>query len=312
MGGPGRGSGPVRCGGTARTFAAPPHLSAATRGRRPRPRPGAAGRRDRDGGCGRGLARRGGQRGLAHRRGRRPAVPRILGQRDHDDLLHRLRNPGRQRRRRVAGVHESDRDRGVGDERRGEGEALVGHDPQRVHIGGRGDRLTEDLLRGEVADRTEDVTGGGERLRGHHACDAEVGQHQPTVGPDQQVARLHVAVHDAVVVGDLQRLGGLSHHHHRVVRRERAVAAQHPVQRLARHELHHQVRQPVGLAVVVDLDNVRIGQRRHGVRLDPEPLGEARIPGQLGQQHLHRHDPAQHHVVGPPYLAHATASDRFA
>jgi hypothetical protein len=132
------------------------------------------------------------------------------------------------------------------------------------------------------------------------------------IGSHQQIARLHVAVHDAVVVRDLQCLGGLGHHHHRVVRRERAVATQQAVQRFPRDELHHQVRQPVGLTVVVDLDDVRVGQGRHGVRLDPEPLGEARVSGQLGQQHLHRHDPAQHHVVGPPHLAHATTSDRFA
>ena len=95
--------------------------------------------------------------------------------------------------------------------------------PTRVEVGGRPDDLAARLLGREVLRRADDRADLG-HLRGAGAGDAEVGDLEPAVGRDDDVVRLDVAVHDAVVVGEAQRREDLRREADRAVRLERRRA----------------------------------------------------------------------------------------
>jgi hypothetical protein len=82
----------------------------------------------------------------------------------------------------------------------------VAHHAQRVLVGAAVHRLALGLLGRHVMGRADDHPGAGEAARGlQRLRDAEVGQHDPAVVVEQDVRRLHVAVHDATLVGVPQR-----------------------------------------------------------------------------------------------------------
>src|SRR5690606_6198571 len=92
------------------------------------------------------------------------------------------------------------------------------------------------------------------------------------------------------------------------------AAAQRLVQRLAVDALHDQVAHLAAVidragAVVVDVDDPRVAQRRHGPGLVAEAGLETRILHQGGQQDLDRDLPAEDDVLGAPHLAHAAAAE---
>ena len=93
---------------------------------------------------------------------------------------------------------------------------------------------------------------------------------------EQQVLRLDVAMHDAVLVRVLQRLADRRHDGQRLLRREAPGLHRLP-QIHAIHELHEQVVEPARLAEVVHGDDVRMAQRRERLGLAREALGELRI-----------------------------------
>jgi hypothetical protein len=141
------------------------------------------------------------------------------------------------------------------------------------------------------------------------AGDAEVGQHERAVGPEQEVARLDVAVHDALRVGGGERVGRLRHEVHRVDRGQPAVPAERHRQGLALDVLHDQERALGVAAVVVDRDHAGVAQARHRPRLEQEPALEVGLVEQRGEHELHRHGAAEHGVGRPPDRAHAAGAD---
>ncbi len=95
--------------------------------------------------------------------------------------------------------------RTVGDERRAAGDELVQHDAERVDVAALVHGQALGLLGGEVRRRAHHGTGLGEVVlasNGHG--DTEVGDLHVVVGGDEDVAGLHVAVDDAVAVGEPQ------------------------------------------------------------------------------------------------------------
>ena len=60
---------------------------------------------------------------------------------------------------------------------------------------------------------------------------------------------------------------------------------------------------------VVDAHDVRLVQARGGLRLAAEPVHEARVARELGQQHLDRDRAAQHRVEAAEHLGHAAGAD---
>ena len=87
-----------------------------------------------------------------------------------------------------------------------------------------GRRVPARLLGREVLHRAHDLAGRGERHLVGDAGDAEVGDLDPAVGRDQQVARLDVAVHEAGGVRGLQGGRGLGDDVEHLVGREHALA----------------------------------------------------------------------------------------
>ena len=67
----------------------------------------------------------------------------------------------------------------------------------------------------------------------------------------------------------------------------------------------------MNLAVVVDVDDPGMVQRRERACLGPEPRAEGRVDGSVGAQDLHRDGTAEYAIRRAPYLAHTAGGDLF-
>ena len=199
----------------------------------------------------------------------------------------------RRRHRILAHMLVGHRDRRVTDERRLAGEDFVEHAAQRVDIGAGVDRLAAGLLGRQVLRGADHRGGLGHAVGvGQRAGDAEV-HHLHRAGlADHDVRGLDVAVDDAVLVAEVQRLAGVGDDLDRALGRHRALGVHDVAQRDPVDVLHHDVGQrPVrglGLAGVVDRDDGGMVQRGGVLRLAAEPQIEAGVAGQVGAQHLDR------------------------
>src|SRR5437762_2482257 len=93
------------------------------------------------------------------------------------------------------------------------GEELIEHDAGREDVRAPIDRLALDLFRRHVG-RGSDHGAGARRLallalRLGDAGDAEIGQFGVAAGIDQDIGRLDVAVDDARLVGEVERIDAL-------------------------------------------------------------------------------------------------------
>ncbi len=84
-----------------------------------------------------------------------------------------------------------------------------------------------------------------------------------------------------------------------------AAALQNLLEVRAADVAHGDVQQTVGLARVVDRDDVRMVDRRRDVRLAHESLAELLVPRQLGREELQRDLAAEPYLLGDIDDAHA-------
>ena len=105
---------------------------------------------------------------------------------------------------------------------------------------------------------------------------------------NQNVLGLDVAVHHALAVCVVERVGHLAGQLYGRDDGQHALALQPVAQRLALDEGHDVVEEAVRLAGVVERDDVRVREAGGDFDLEEEALGAERS-GKLGPQHLDGH-----------------------
>ena len=201
---------------------------------------------------------------------------RVLRERAHHDHVEVARDVAADLRRRLGRrrqVLHRDLDRRVAVERRLAGEELVEDDAERVEIGALVDLGAARLLGREVLRRADDRARLGHLARAG-ARDPEVGHLDAAFAVDEDVVRLDVAVDDPVPVREARARRGSGARTRRDVDRRRAAADDELLQRAPVEVLHRDVVRVLGLAAVVDRDDVRMVERGGVLRLAAEPLDE--------------------------------------
>ena len=189
-------------------------------------------------------------------------------------------------------------------ERRLAGERMVERAAKGIDVRTEVDLLAAALFGRDVVGRAPDLV----RVALHRRK-AEVHELGRAVLGVQHVLRLHVAVHEALLGGERQRVHQLladAHHAHLV---ERPGVRLHVlVERPARHQLHRDVGHALLLPEGVDLRDVRMIEARRRLRLALEALHERRVGTEFLQHDLDRHLAVEHLVARQIHAAHAAVA----
>ncbi len=140
------------------------------------------------------------------------------------------------------------------------------------------------------------------------AGDPEVGDLHLPVGRDEHVARLHVAVDDAVAVRVRERIGDVGRDPRGLHRRESAVLHEHVAQRVAVDVLHHDERGVVVLAPVVHAHDAGMAEAGRRLRLAAEALDGGGVMGVERREHLHGDGALEQLVARDVHACHPTAT----
>ena len=139
----------------------------------------------------------------------------------------------------------------------------------------------------DVVRRAQHRSGLGHALLDvERARDAEVSHLCATVAVQQDVLRLDVAMHEAVLVGEPQRAGDLDRDLERLTDVQPALPHDELLEVLTLDVLEDDVLASVLLSPVDDRDDVRMLQLRDGAGLPLEPLDEVFVPVVLLVQDL--------------------------
>ena len=239
------------------------------------------------------------------------ALGRVLGECAHDDHVEVARNVGALRRRRFGHGREvlhRDLDGRVAAERDDAGEQLVEHDADGVQVRRLVDRRALGLFRGEVLGGPDDRAGFRHLARAR-ARDPEVGHLQASLGIDEHVVRLDVAMDDAVPVREPERGEDLAGVVDRELDRRGPAGDDQLLERATVEVLHRDVVGALGLASVVDRNDVRMREARRVLGLAAEALDELLVAGVALVQDLDRDATAEHLVFGEIDVRHAAHAE---
>ena len=143
-----------------------------------------------------------------------------------------------------------------------------------------------------------------------HLGNTKIREEGTAVLVKQNVVWLQIAVHDAHLVGRIQRLGHALQDGQRLGHRQRAVG-QLLLERAALHQAHHQVRLTLLVAVVVHFDHVGMFEAGDGFGFALEPFEQAGLVQKRLGQHFQGHFTAGARVVGAVDGGHAPAPQLF-
>ena len=213
-------------------------------------------------------------------------------------------------------------------ERAAPGDHLVEHAAEREHVGAVIDLFAFDLLGRHVTGRTHHLAG----YRAHHRRrarvgapansgklgqlgDAEVEHLAVTVGGNEDVGRLQIAMHDTHAVRRPQRLDNLDREIERHLGGHRSFSVESIAERLPLEVLLHDVVHVTRLAVddrlahVEHRGNVRVIESRRRPRLLLEARQPFRIRRELGRQDFDGDVAPEPRVFGEIHLAHTTRTE---
>src|SRR5581483_9201797 len=165
-------------------------------------------------------------------------------------------------------------------------EHLIEYHAQRIHIGTRIDRPFVDLLRGHIVGGPHNLIDAGELGIGRHTAAREIGpggllagiekfrnaeiRKEQVVGiatGNQHILRFDIAMDDTALVGVVQR----PRHLERIVSGapgiKRLLVKELIAQRPTADVLHHQIREMIDLAEVIDRHDIVMFQARNELRL---------------------------------------------
>nr|WP_238705462.1 hypothetical protein [Serinicoccus profundi] len=171
------------------------------------------------------------------------------------------------------------------------GEQLEEEQAEGVHVGACVDRVVLDLLGGEIGGSAPQQLRAGVATRhGDGPGQPEVGDLDPALAPvgEQDVLRLDVAVHQPAPVRLGEGLGDGQQQGHGPTGGHRGVLGDDVAQRRALDELHRQEDDLLVLTLVVDTDDVRVGQPRRSAGLGDEAPHEGVVVGQVRPHDLER------------------------
>jgi hypothetical protein len=199
-------------------------------------------------------------------------------------------------------------------ERRFAGERFIQGDAETVNIGAGIDRVgNSDLLGADVGGRAGDVSFASQS-RGllNEMGEAKVEQTcTASVGVEEEVGGLDVAMEKAGSVSGCEALGSLRQRCHRVPGFEPLLQADAGSQRHARDVFHHDIRQRAGLVNNGVNGNDRlVPQSSNGLGLADQPSAR-RFGVELWPQDLDGHSALEAVVMGAEDNAHAAATNLF-
>ena len=222
---------------------------------------------------------------LRERLGARGALRRVLCQTTLDQAReparHRRANGG-ERRRRCRDLLREHFQRSLPLERQAPGADEERRGSQTVQVAARVDVTAEHLLRTHELRRTRNAALIGRALGGR---DPEIHhQRPPTSCLDQDVVRLHVAMHESLAVRVPECPRDLAQHPHGLRRCQRPTTPDTLAERFAVDVRHHIEHESVDLVDREDRDDVRMRESRRHPCLANETLADQRVGGPRRRQ----------------------------
>ncbi len=216
----------------------------------------------------------------------------MLAQRPHHDLVERLGNievwtPLSQARRRLALVKLEELATRARYDGKLAGQGFVHEHPERVEVGAGLDRRADALLGRHVLRRSERVALLRQALGSRELRHAEVEHLRGSIVAQKNIARLEIAVNDALLVRGAERPAHLDENRQRESWRDDARAGELVGQADAAQKLHDDVDAAVGHLVEVEgADDVGVLDRDLHLGFPAKPRDLACILGRGAAQDL--------------------------
>ena len=194
-------------------------------------------------------------------------------------------------------------------ERQPAGDHLVDHNAERPEVGAAVGHEAAGLLRRHVGCGTAALPAQGQARVPGERGEPEVHDLDQAVTGQHQVARLDVAVDDAVAVGLTEPDGNLDGDGEGLLNGQRSACEPRP-QRLAVHVGHADEDLATGgLVDLVDCAYVGVVDRARGLRLVREALARGRVAGELRRQELEGDEALEARVFGLVDDSHPAATE---